>query len=175
MLSGEGADEIFAGYTIYRYMALVERYRRLPGWLRAGAGDPDAARPVRRTGRRGSTRPGPGSAWRSATGATAAASRTPCARSCSRRSSPRSLADGHLQETIDGYYATGAGKDPVSRMLYLDTKTWLPEDLLVKADKMTMAAAVELRVPFLDHRLVELAASFPTRHEDPRPARASTS
>jgi len=50
----------------------------------------------------------------------------------------------------------------VSRMLYLDTKTWLPEDPLLKADKMTMAASIELRVPFLDHRLVELAASLPT-------------
>jgi asparagine synthase (glutamine-hydrolysing) len=48
-------------------------------------------------------------------------------------------------------------------MLNLDTKTWLPEDLLIKADKMTMAAAVELRVPFLDHKLVEFAASLPSR------------
>ena len=37
-------------------------------------------------------------------------------------------------------------------MLYIDTKTWLPDDLLIKADKMTMANSVELRVPLLDHR-----------------------
>jgi asparagine synthase (glutamine-hydrolysing) len=46
-------------------------------------------------------------------------------------------------------------------MLYVDTKTWLPDDLLVKADKMTMANSIELRVPLLDHKILEFAASLP--------------
>ena len=46
-------------------------------------------------------------------------------------------------------------------MLYVDSKTWLPDDLLVKADKMTMANSVELRVPFLDHQVLEFAARLP--------------
>jgi asparagine synthase (glutamine-hydrolysing) len=46
-------------------------------------------------------------------------------------------------------------------MLYVDTKTWLPDDLLIKADRMTMANSIELRVPFLDHRLLEFAARLP--------------
>jgi asparagine synthase (glutamine-hydrolysing) len=46
-------------------------------------------------------------------------------------------------------------------MLYIDTKTWLPDDLLIKADKMTMANSLELRVPLLDHRVLEFAASLP--------------
>jgi asparagine synthase (glutamine-hydrolysing) len=50
---------------------------------------------------------------------------------------------------------------PLNRMLYVDSKVWLPDDLLVKADKMTMATSVELRVPFLDHRMVEFAATLP--------------
>jgi asparagine synthase (glutamine-hydrolysing) len=50
---------------------------------------------------------------------------------------------------------------PLNRMLYVDTKVWLPDDLLLKADKMTMANGLELRVPFLDHKLVEFAASLP--------------
>jgi asparagine synthase (glutamine-hydrolysing) len=54
------------------------------------------------------------------------------------------------------------GQDLVSRMLYVDTKTWLPDDLLVKADKMTMANSVELRVPLLDHEVLEFAASLPS-------------
>jgi asparagine synthase (glutamine-hydrolysing) len=54
-----------------------------------------------------------------------------------------------------------AGLDTLSRMLYLDTKTWLPDDLLVKADKMTMANSLELRVPLLDHRVLEFAAALP--------------
>jgi asparagine synthase (glutamine-hydrolysing) len=46
-------------------------------------------------------------------------------------------------------------------MLYADTKTSLPDDLLLKADKMTMANSIELRVPFLDHEFLEFAASLP--------------
>ena len=48
-------------------------------------------------------------------------------------------------------------------MLYIDTKTWLPDDLLVKADKMTMANSLELRVPLLDHKVLEFAAALPPR------------
>jgi asparagine synthase (glutamine-hydrolysing) len=47
-------------------------------------------------------------------------------------------------------------------MLYVDTKTWLPDELLVKADKMTMATSTELRVPLLDSRVLEFAASLPS-------------
>jgi asparagine synthase (glutamine-hydrolysing) len=161
MLSGEGADEIFAGYSIYRYMALVERYRSLPRWLRERAGDPMLRAMV------GHLKEGKYSAWPGQrleeryrgngvcfTDAMRARLLTP--------EFARAVGDGQVQAAVDGHYARVTGKDPVSRMLYVDTKTWLPEDLLVKADKMTMAAAVELRVPFLDHRLVELAASFPT-------------
>jgi asparagine synthase (glutamine-hydrolysing) len=50
---------------------------------------------------------------------------------------------------------------PLERMLYVDTKTWLPDDLLIKADRMTMANSIELRVPFLDHKVLEFAAHLP--------------
>ena len=46
-------------------------------------------------------------------------------------------------------------------MLYVDTKLWLPDDLLARGDKTSMAASIEARVPLLDHKLVEFAASFP--------------
>jgi asparagine synthase (glutamine-hydrolysing) len=49
----------------------------------------------------------------------------------------------------------------LDQMLYVSTKQWLPDDLLLKADKMTMAHSLELRVPFLDHTLVEFAARLP--------------
>ncbi len=48
-------------------------------------------------------------------------------------------------------------------MSYVDIKTWLADDLLVKADRMSMAHSLELRVPFLDHHLVEFAARLPER------------
>jgi len=47
-------------------------------------------------------------------------------------------------------------------MLYIDTKTWLPDDLLIKADKITMANSLELRVPLLDHKVLEFAAALPS-------------
>jgi asparagine synthase (glutamine-hydrolysing) len=46
-------------------------------------------------------------------------------------------------------------------MLYVDTKLWLPDDLLARGDKMSMAASLEARMPLLDHQLVEFAASLP--------------
>jgi asparagine synthase (glutamine-hydrolysing) len=51
--------------------------------------------------------------------------------------------------------------DPLNRMLYVDTKLWLPDDLLARGDKTSMAASLEARVPLLDHKLVEFAASLP--------------
>jgi len=53
------------------------------------------------------------------------------------------------------------GQPLLHQLLHVDTKTWLPDDLLVKADKMTMATSVELRVPLLDHKVLEFAASLP--------------
>jgi asparagine synthase (glutamine-hydrolysing) len=161
MLSGEGADEIFAGYPIYRYMALVERYRSLPGWFRTGVGNP-----VLR-GLLGHRKEGKYASWPEQRIEERYRGNGSCFTDTMRAKLlhpdfARSLEDGQLQKTIDGYYGRVQRKDPVSRMLYVDTKTWLPEDPLIKADKMTMAASIELRVPFLDHRLVELATSFPT-------------
>jgi asparagine synthase (glutamine-hydrolysing) len=60
------------------------------------------------------------------------------------------------------FLKNGKGQSVVNRMLYVDTKTSLPDDLLLKADKMTMANSLELRVPFLDHKILEFAASLPT-------------
>ncbi|MFZ0760691.1 MAG: asparagine synthase (glutamine-hydrolyzing) [Candidatus Sulfotelmatobacter sp.] len=59
------------------------------------------------------------------------------------------------------YLVRGASYGLVDKMLYVDTKTWLPDDLLIKADRMTMANSVELRVPLLDHKVLEFAARLP--------------
>src|SRR5690606_34846846 len=66
---------------------------------------------------------------------------------------------------LEALFARSRGWDPLSRMLYFDTKTWLVDDLLIKADRMSMAASIELRVPFLDHRLAERAASIPAQQK----------
>jgi asparagine synthase (glutamine-hydrolysing) len=62
---------------------------------------------------------------------------------------------------LEGHFEATRGMSPLRRMLHLDTRVWLPDDLLVKADKMTMAHAIELRVPMLDHKLVELCWALP--------------
>ena len=58
-------------------------------------------------------------------------------------------------------YAESAGWDPVARMQHIDLFTWLRGDILVKADKMTMANSLELRVPFLDPEVFKVASRLP--------------
>ena len=71
--------------------------------------------------------------------------------------------NGHSQhQFISGLYDRVADVDLLSQMLYLDTKTWLPDDLLIKADKVTMGNSLELRVPLLDHKVLEFAVSLPS-------------
>ena len=62
-------------------------------------------------------------------------------------------------------FENGPKNDRVNQMLYVDTKTWLVDDLLIKADKMTMANSVELRVPMLDHKFLEFSASLPGNYK----------
>jgi asparagine synthase (glutamine-hydrolysing) len=82
----------------------------------------------------------------------------------------RKLVTDSFYQTVGDFTGTTpfadqlAGKSfshQLDRMLYVDTKLWLVDDLLARGDKMTMAASIEGRVPFLDHKLVEFAASLP--------------
>ncbi|MCI0540998.1 MAG: asparagine synthase (glutamine-hydrolyzing) [Verrucomicrobiales bacterium] len=158
--SGEGADEILAGYSIYRRMGLLSgwqkvltpvgasavaralrlpgvpvRYRRYAEWLNK----PLHARyqGVRRV------------------------LTEDFLRRAARDGFP-SEGDCRYRESVFGdLFARSRSDSELNQMLFVDLQTWLPDDLLVKADKMTMAASIELRVPFLDHRVVEFAASLP--------------
>ena len=65
-------------------------------------------------------------------------------------------------EVVRRVYDRVPNRHPLDAMLYVYAQDWLVEDLLMKADKMTMAASIELRVPFLDYRLVEWLTSRPT-------------
>ena len=57
------------------------------------------------------------------------------------------------------------GADDLYRAQYVDMRTWLPEDVLVKTDRASMAVSLEVRVPFLDHRLIERFAALPSSHK----------
>jgi asparagine synthase (glutamine-hydrolysing) len=69
----------------------------------------------------------------------------------------------HPAQVFASYLEKVRDRSPLKRMLYADLKVWLPDNLLLRGDLMTMAASIEERGPFLDHRLVELAARLPTR------------
>jgi asparagine synthase (glutamine-hydrolysing) len=69
--------------------------------------------------------------------------------------------ESRLDALFEACFQSAKPASPLDQMLYADTRIWLPDDLLLKADKMTMGNAIELRVPFLDHRMVEYAATLP--------------
>jgi asparagine synthase (glutamine-hydrolysing) len=71
--------------------------------------------------------------------------------------------NGCNDETLARYFAKCRGDDSLNQIIYVDLKTSLPDDLLLLTDKMTMAASIECRAPFVDHELVELASRIPSR------------
>jgi asparagine synthase (glutamine-hydrolysing) len=75
------------------------------------------------------------------------------------------------EDVFADHLARTDAADPLSRMLYLDTTLWLPDDLLARGDKTSMAASIEARVPLLDHKLVEFAATLPAHLKVKRLAR----
>ena len=161
LLSGEGADEILGGYTIYRKMQTLTRLRQVMpfmcnSFVMRGL---SSLKPKESIQKRLDWLGLPlEKRYRGV--------------SCDVTSSiKKRLYSDQLQEIgqqnpvgdiFQQYYDRASQRDALGKMLYVDTKTWLPDDLLTKADKMTMATSVELRVPFLDHRFVEFAASIPS-------------
>jgi asparagine synthase (glutamine-hydrolysing) len=76
--------------------------------------------------------------------------------------STKSSVDNDASRIFSRWLEKNPQRDDLSSMLYLDTKIWLPDNLLMKADKMTMAASLEARIPLLDYKLMEYAASIPS-------------
>jgi len=157
VLSGEGADEILAGYGIYQRMLLLDRiHRHVPGisrlapWLARVTPSEVLRRHVRLSGRslehryRGVSR-----------GFTLEGKRDLIGKERVRQS------EANIGAIFGGCFRSVPNASPLNQLLHADTKVWLPDDLLNKADKMTMANGIELRVPFLDHKLVEFAAALP--------------
>ena len=152
VLSGEGADEVFAGYPIYRTMLALEQLRTFSA--AASFALPFVTHPKARKYLRWATLP----LEQRYRGVSVAFTDDEKARLTGL---PASRVSERLVRRLAQEWAETEALPPLGRMLELDRRVWLPDDLLVKADKMTMAASQELRVPFLDHRLIEWAAGLP--------------
>jgi asparagine synthase (glutamine-hydrolysing) len=155
VLSGEGADELFGGYTIYHEPLSLAPFEKVPGSVRKLMGKVSTKIPEGTRGkdllRRG-------------------------ALSLEERyyGNARNFADHQLRAVLrehrEGigfkdvtkpWYELSRDWDPVARMQHVDLFTWLRGDILVKADKVTMANSIELRVPFLDPEVFRVAADIP--------------
>lgn len=164
-LSGEGSDEIFAGYDFYIYNLAIERLRRLAGepLLRSLASQ---ARSFKRMEKlRKYIELAGQSLEERYRGISTSDRRKTQSLYAPEFLHAQTLADTPAAAYIRRLFERSRGWDHLSRMLYFDTKTWLVDDLLIKADRMSMASSIELRVPFLDHRLVECAATIPSRYK----------
>lgn len=157
VLSGEGADELFGGYNYYIECLDFQRYMKLPQPLRDLAGGVAEKLPQFH-GKRFLMR-----------------GRLPLERRYIRNNYNfqhselgKYLADGQIGPEpwllTKPYFDAAAGEDEVTRMQYVDMRAWLPYDILQKADKMSMAASLELRVPFLDREVLDVALSIPSRY-----------
>ena len=170
-LNGDGGDECFAGYERYAAMRLAERYQRLPRLLREQVVEPAiAAIPEA-----GSTRSRLGKARRflDAMGRpvgerylswTSAISEELKAELCTTEFLARTSTAGALG-CVQPWFEGNGEIDVVDRALMADTSNYLPNDLLVKVDIASMAVSLEARSPFLDHHVMEFAASLPARYK----------
>ena len=156
-LSGDAGDELFCGYERYNYEPFEEAAQQIPGFLRrpvfgtAARLLPDTFKGkgwLRRQSASGSQR------WQRMMGPFDYFERTGLYRPEFHR---RINDDAALFEP---YFARDR-LDEISRRMFADQKTYLPDDILVKVDRNSMWHGLEVRVPFLDHRLVEFANRLP--------------
>jgi asparagine synthase (glutamine-hydrolysing) len=168
-LNGDGGDECFAGYERYAAMRLAERYRKLPALMREGiirqAVNLLPSSELRR------------SRVRSVKRFLHSASLPPVERylrwvSVLDRTAKDELYTNEFRQQMEGrdpatwlspWFAHANGAGVVDASLLTDTMTYLPNDLLVKVDIASMAVSLEARSPFLDHHVIEFAATLPEK------------
>jgi asparagine synthase (glutamine-hydrolysing) len=168
-LNGDGGDECFAGYERYAAMRLAERYRKLPALMREGvikqAVNLLPSSELRR------------SRIRSVKRFLHSASLPPVERylrwvSVLDRTAKDELYTNEFRQQMKGcdpamwlspWFAHANGAGVLDATLLTDTMTYLPNDLLVKVDIASMAVSLEARSPFLDHHVIEFAASLPEK------------
>lgn len=160
LLSGEGADEIFAGYPLYLISKKIETLRAgFPSWLTQKAAQFAAGHNEKFAKYCDWLSMSPAHRYKGISQDVTISIKT-------RMYTPELLATvGEVDQSFYSLFTALENGSDLKRMQYVDVNTWLPDDLLLKADKMTMAASIELRVPFLDHRLVEFGLSIPDSYK----------
>jgi asparagine synthase (glutamine-hydrolysing) len=167
VLSGDGGDELFSGYLWTRKEAWLEQYRRAPLSVRNAIAHfflKDTYRPLRETG------------WKSLVERFVYDAGLSPWESFARRSMcfqpwmKKELLQPWVQEEVKSetslelfrlYFERGETFSVMNRLLYLDSKIYLPDDLLTKVDRMSMLHSLEVRVPLLDHQLIETINTIP--------------
>ena len=151
LLSGEGSDELFAGYPKYAYDRFANYVNWLPKTIMRSVSEMMPARMRRiEVAVRSYSEKRTADRW----------SQWFSPFSCEEKIQLIGSADAFVNP-IEQYIHEGNGFSSLDMMLYADCKIWLPDNLLDRGDRMTMATSVEGRVPFLDHELVEHAFGLP--------------
>jgi len=158
-LSGEGADEFFGGYNIYREPFALRPMQKIPKPIRIALGKLAAALPFKIKGKNYLIRASKkleerfiGNAFMFNEKERSKILKTPTGKY------------NHMDLTKP-FYDKVKGLDDVTRMQYIDINFWLIGDILLKADKMSMAHSLEVRVPFLDKEVFEVARHIPTKYK----------
>ncbi len=157
VLSGEGADEIFGGYNVYKEPLGSHAYKSLPKFIRRGIGSVASHLPQKR-GVNFLVRNGKDLEERFIGNAYMFTPKD-------RKKLLRIKTNAPDPTVITApFYDKVKDKDQITKMQYLDLHLWMTGDILLKADKMSMANSLELRVPFLDKKIMELAEQIPWRY-----------
>jgi asparagine synthase (glutamine-hydrolysing) len=166
-LSGDGGDEVFAGYErrygLNRWEGRARRW--LPAWLRThvlgplGSVYPKADR-LPRPLRARYVLQNLGTTVERAYFSDVSFFRAEDRAGLLSADFHASLGGHDPFHAFERHFQRAARRDPLDRLLYVDLKTWLAHDILVKVDRMSMAHGLEVRAPLLDHRVIEFAATL---------------
>ncbi|MDX1805439.1 MAG: asparagine synthase (glutamine-hydrolyzing) [Paenisporosarcina sp.] len=158
VLSGEGADELFGGYAEYDTTNTMKKYKKIPTLIRKSLGVIAKRLPEVR-----------GKNFLIKGGLSAEEWFIGQAKIFEEKEAHGILTNGYnnaptVKEIVKPYYDQVKREDDVTKMQHLDLHLWLVDDILLKADKMSMAHSIELRVPFLDREVMKTAAKVPVKY-----------
>lgn len=169
VLSGDGGDELFAGYDPYIANKIAGGFQMIPGFIRKGLISPILSRIPPTEKKKGIIN----RAKRFVEGANLPADlqHTRWMIFLSDQERHALYSDDYYRQAsqydaydpVRCYFKAATWPDSLDQQQYVDIKTYLVDDILVKVDRMSMATSLEARVPFLDHRVVEFTTSIPSR------------